>query len=391
MYEKLYAQIQGEFSLISATYADKEEAILADEKLVTMHSKYNLYEIQPYYAQLNNSVLNPELKLIIESEDDFDPEIDDLYDYLVNLENRRTYLKKQHYGDGIFYATVYEYTNEYYKSFTVYQNDDTVKTTNLSYLYLKDGLPHQYIECTEYGVSLKTYTCEDGLIKSYKLEWPNYGHHCIGELSYDVDGELIKIVETASDGRSRIMFEDGLDSADIETVLAELEDFLVENIADQIIEKVRINEPVYCILFEYTMQGPFPPTLAFGVASEINGKFEDNELYELYNAPDMRYFSENDEPNPIKIDFYPMDIQSCYLVTDAYNEKIPWENDAESEKWEEQVKNTYLNVCKRLMHYDFSASFQKTEHFLVMARDFEQCNEEEYYEILSAYKKEKGL
>ena len=65
MYEKLYAQIQGEFSLISATYADKEEAILADEKLVTMHSKYNLYEVQPYYAQLTNSVLKPDLKLKI--------------------------------------------------------------------------------------------------------------------------------------------------------------------------------------------------------------------------------------------------------------------------------------------------------------------------------------
>jgi len=391
MHEKLFAQIQGEFSLISATYADREEAILSDDKLVTFHSKYNLYEIEPYYAQITNQVLRPDMKLIIESEDDYDPEVDDLYDYLVNLENRRTYLRKQHYGDGIFYGTVYEYHESYYKSFTIYQNDEELKTTNLCYLYFKDGMPYQYIECTEYGTSLKTYTCEDGIIKSYKLEWSNMEEFCIGELSYDIDGALTKIVETVSDGRSRIIFDAGVETTDIDTVLSELEDFLVENIADQIIEKVRIPEPVYCVLFEYTMQGPFPPTIAFGLASEISGKFEDNELYELYNAPDMEYFSENDEPNSVQIDFYPMEIQTHYLAVDSYNENMPWDNVEMSEEWESKVKQTYTNVCKRLMHYDFSMAFQKTEYFLVMARDFEQCNEEEFYEVLSKYKKAKGL
>lgn len=391
MHATLYAQIQGEFSLIAHAYNDLEQAILADENLVTIQSKYNLYDIQPYYAQLANEVIPPDAKLLIEDEEDFDPATDDLFDYQVDLTSRKTFLRREQFGGGVFYGTVYEYNEQYYKSFTVYKNNDEIKTTHLNYLYFKDGLPHQYIECTEYGVSLKTYTCEGQFIKSYKLEWPNVEHHCIGDLTYDADGKLTTIIETASDGRSRTMFDASAGEKDIETVLSDLEEFLVENIADQILKNVNIEEPVYCILFEYTMQGPFPPTIAFGVTTELDGKFEDLELYELYNAPDMQYFSENDEPNPVNIDFYQLEIEPNYLACDIHGDTISWEDEEESELWAQQVKDTYLRVCKRLMHYDFSSCFTKSKEFLVMARDFEQCNEEEFYQELSEYKKERGL
>jgi|GEM_PF-1699117 len=393
MHQTLYAQIQEEFDRIADTFSQKEKEILEDENLIILQSKYNLHDIQPYHAQLTNETLPPDAKLIIESEEDFDPELDDLYDYRIDFESRKAYLKRLHFGEDVFYSTIYEYDEdeEYHKSFSIYQNNGNIKATNLSYLYFRDGLPYQFIECTEYGISLKTYTCDDTFIKSYKLEWPDYDHHCIGELSYNPDGDLIKIVETVSDGRVRLLFEAGLETRDIETVLEELENFLVENIADQILEKVSIEEPVYCILFEYTMQGPFPPTIAFGVASEIEGTFEDHAPCELYNAPDMRYFSEHDKPRLVNIDFYPEDIQSAYLITTAHSTNIPWQDEEASETWEQQVKDVYLRVCKRLMHFDFSSSFTKTAHFLVMARDFEQCNEEELFEEMMKYKREKGL
>ncbi|PXY41324.1 hypothetical protein DMB65_07935 [Flavobacterium cheongpyeongense] len=385
MNNTLYAKIQEEFNHIADTFIEKEIDVLADENLITIQSKYNLYDIQPYFAQLTNDVLAPDTKLTIESEDDFDPETDDLYEYKINFENRRAYLKREHYGDGVFYSTLYEYTAQYHKSFSVYQNKETVKAINLSYLYLKNGLPDQFIECTEYGISLKTYTCENEIIKNYKLEWPNHDHHCIGELTFDTEKKLVMITETASDGRVRVLFDTTAPTKNIEEVLEKIEAFLVENIADQILEKVKIEEPVYCILFEYTMQGPFPPTIAFGITSEVEGNFEDKELYELYNAPDMRYFSENDEPNPINIDFYPVDIQSSYLIANSYGENIPWQNEEACELWEKQIFDTYLRICKRLMHFDFSKSFAKTENFLVMARDFEQCNEEDFYQNMLYY------
>ncbi|PJJ08630.1 hypothetical protein CLU83_1916 [Flavobacterium sp. 1] len=391
MNEILYTKIQEEFNCIASTFSEKESVVLLDKNRITVQSIYNLFEIQPYFSQIANEVLSPDAKLFIENEEDFDPETDDLYEYKINLENRKAYFKKQHYGDDIFYTTIYEYTEAYQKSFCVYQNNEDLKAINLSYLYLKDGMPHQFVECTEYGISLKTYTCEGQFIKSYKLEWPNYDHHCIGELDYDAEGNLARITETASDGRIRILFEKDLETKDVEKILAELEDFLVENIADQILEKVKIEEPVYCLLFEYSMQGPFPPTIAFGVASEIDGNFEDKELYELYNAPDMRYFSENEEPNSIAIDFYPIEIQSNYMVTNAHGEKIPWQDDEACEVWARQVMETYMKVCKRLMYFDFSKSFIKTDYFLIMARDFEQCNEAVFYKELSAYKKENGF
>lgn len=378
MYDTLYSRIKGEFDTMTEKFAEKESILLSDEELITIQSKYNLHEIQPYFAQLANNVIPADAKLTIESEEDFNPETDDLFEYKINTRNRRAYRKKQLYGEEICYNTIYEYHEDYHKSFSVYQYKETLKATNLSYLYLKNGLPHQFIECTEYGISLKTYTCEGEFIKSYKLEWPDYAHYCIGELNYDTEGKLIKITETASDGRVRLLFDDSRLPEDIESTLEQIENFLVENIADQILEKVKIEEPVYCILFEYTMQGPFPPTIAFGIAPEIDGNFEDKELYELYNAPDMKYFSENDDPNAVNIDFYPLGIQSEYLAANSYGEKI-WQDEKACEIWEKQVFDTYLRVCKRLMYFDFSESFIKTENFLVMARDFEQCNEEDFY------------
>jgi hypothetical protein len=379
MYSSLYAKIQEEYNHIAEMFIEKEIDILADESLITIRSKYNLYDIQPYFVPATDA------KLTIESEEDFDPETDDLYEYRINLGNRKAYLKREHYGGGVFYSTLYEYTEEFHKSFSVYQDKETIKTTSLSYLYLKDGMPDQFIECTEYGISLKTYTSENEIIKSYKQEWPEHNHHCIGELTFDTRQNLVMITETASDGRIRILFDATVPTTDIEEALAQLESFLVENIADQILEKVKIEEPVYCVLFEYTMQEPFPPTIAFGITTEIDGKFEDKELYELYNAPGMKYFSENDKPNLVNIDFYPAAIQPNYLVVTSYSENIPWQDEEACRVWEKQVFDTYLRVCKRLMHFDFSKSFTKTENFLVMARDFEQCNEEDFYQNMLLY------
>ncbi|RZJ53136.1 MAG: hypothetical protein EOO44_09505 [Flavobacterium sp.] len=383
----LYAGIQEEFDNITNSFAEKEELILADESLITIQSKYNLHEIQPYFAQLNNQVIPENAKLRIETAEDFNPETDDLFEYKIDLESRKPALKIEHFGDNVGYYTIYEFTEDYHKSFSVYRNAESIKAKNVSYLYYKDGMPDRFIECTEYGISLKTYTCDGDFIKSYKLEWPNHDHFCTGELKFDLDGNITEITETASDGRIRVIYDAMSSTKNIEEVLSNLEDFLTENIADQILEKVKIEEPVYCILFEYTMQGPFPPTIAFGVASEIEGNFEDQELYQLYNAPDMKYFSE-DESDIINIDFYPIEIQSDYLMTDVYGENISWENEEAFEEWEKQVFETYLKVCKRLMHFDFSKSFTKTEQFLVMARDFEDCNEEKFYKKMKRYKKE---
>jgi hypothetical protein len=391
MHEKLYKETKEAFEKLTETFAEKEQAILVDDTLSTIQSIYNLYEIEPYYAEIANEVIPEDAKLVIESDEDFDPAVDDLYEYKINLEDRKVYLKREYFGENIFYSTLYEYTDTYHKSISVYQNEGKMSPVSLKCLYFEEEQPSLFIQCTEYATLLKTYTFDGELISGYKQEWPGEDSHCVGELSYDPDGHLSRITEATSEGSVRVVYEADARTKDIQLVLEELEDFLVENIADQILEKVRIEEPVYCLLFEYTIQGPFPPTLAIGLASELQGRFEDQEPYELYNAPDMQYFSEHDEPNPLAIDFYPLDIQSEYLAATAYGEGISWRDEEAAEAWAQQVKEVYLRVCKRLMHFDFSTSFVRTENFLVMARDFEQCNEEEFFEALQHYKKEKGL
>ncbi|WP_348799744.1 hypothetical protein [Flavobacterium adhaerens] len=386
MKDSLFAKIQEEFNAIAENFDQKAKTVLSNEELITIQSKYNLFEIQPYFSHLVNQVLTSDLKLTIDSDEDFNPEMDTLIEYKINLANRKAHFKREYLGGENFYSTIYEYTEAYHKSFSVYQSNGTAREINLSYLYFKNGLPHQFIECTPYGISLKTYICEGDFIKKYKLEWPNYNHHCIGELVFDTENNLQTITETASDGRVRLLFDARNAAKNVTNVLAEIEDFLVENITDQILDKIKIEESVYCLLFEYSMHEPFPPTLGFGVESDLEANVEDYELWELYSAADMRYFSENDAPNPITIDFYPIEIQSNYLMVSSYGKKIPWQDEEANNKWKQQIFDTYLRVCKRLMHFDFSKSFTKSEKFLVMARDYEECNEEEFYKNILEYK-----
>jgi hypothetical protein len=379
----LINQIQKEFNNLTDTFSLLEEIITSNEKLVTMLSTHNLYEIEPYFSEIINKTIQKDAKLLIESEDDYNPDSDDLYHFKIDLETRRTYFKKLDLGVNISYDTIYEYTDDYYKSTTVYRNTEQQKAIKICYLNFKDGMPFEYIECSEYGITQKTYTCENNLIKSYQYEWPNQNHQYFGEFSYDLEYNISQIIEKTSDGQERIIYNAINNEENIATVLARLENFLVENIGDQILEKVKIGEPVYCILFEYSMQNPFPPTLAIGLVSEIEENLKEEELIVHYNAPDMHYFSEDET---IDVDFYPLEIQSDYLKTSEISNRIGWNDEDAFDEWNQQVFNLYLKVCKRLMHYDFSKSFQKSDNFLVIARDFEACNEEEFSAALIEYK-----
>ena len=127
--------------------------------------------------------------------------------------------------------------------------------------------------------------------------------------------------------------------------------------------------------------------MGIGVVADLDGEILEDELHERYNAPDMRYFSEDDT---IAIDLFTPALEEAYLFYNrVYN--IDAISDEDFTTWEEQTKALYLRICKRLMHFDFSGSFTKADGFLVVARDFEACNEEEYHNEMQTYKQEMSI
>ncbi|WP_375578524.1 hypothetical protein ABWH96_16055 [Marivirga tractuosa] len=378
-------KILKEFELLPSFFEVMANSILDNNELTKVYSKFNLYEIEPFYAELSNDVIDLNQDLFLASAEDFDHDSDDLYEYFINFDSQKTYFKRWIFGPESRYETIFEYKEEYHKSTTTFINTNGSKATKLCYLYFKEGVPHQYFECTEYGIIEKTYQKEGNRLTGYKIESPDNGNRLV-DFKYN-ESEIAKIIQKNPLGPDTLLYEAGLDKKNKADILKKLENFLTEQIADQIEQNVKIKEPVYCILLEYSMQFPFPPTVALGLVSELEDDFEKVEIWQRYNAPDMHYFSEGEN---LSIDIYTETIQSAYLFCDNYTENIQWDDEEAHKAWAEEVFEIYLNICKRLMHFNFSSSFPKSPHFLVMAREFEQCNDEKFYELLSEYKKDIG-
>lgn len=383
---KSFEEVKKEFENLTENFENIVASLMVDEKLTELAAKHPLYEIEPFFTEHNNEFIDENSpSVLINSEQDFNPEKDDYYIFKINLETRKAHYRKLYLGSGISYDTVFEYHDDYHKSTTIYINPDLKKAIKLCYLFFNEGMPDHYIECSEYGVLSKKYQSEEHRLLGYTMENIGTGYIFDVKFEYNFDGALETIIESyRGDGKPRIIFKRPDKSFTIEKALQIIEDQLVEEITEQIQTNVKIDEKVYCILLEYTLQHPFPPTIGIGVESEMK---ENMEIYELYNAPDMQYFSESDT---IDIDLYTFNLEEAYLFVDrAYdNMKL---SDEEYENMSHQVREVYLRICKRLIHMNFDKSFTKTENFLVLARDFEACNEEEYFEEMNGYKKENSL
>lgn len=382
-------EIQAEFECLPGNFEAMQVAATEPDNLHVVLAKHPLYEIEPFFAEHNNEYTDEHTPSpLIFSDEDFNPETDQLYKFKVNLESKNVHFRSEFVNEEVSYDTAFYYTEDYYKSATIYASPGNNKAIKLAYLFFKEGMPHSYIECTEYGLFSKQYKVEGNRLLGYQMEVIGANNTFDTAFAYTQEGALDSITQKhLPTGDERLIYKRPEKGEAIESVLEILENQLVEEIADQILDHIKIEEKVYCILLEYNMQGPFPPAIGIGVTSDIVGNLEDNELYELYNAPDMQYFS---EAGSISIDLYTTKLAPTYLFLDRKFDIMKTSN-AALLLWEEQVHQIYLRVCKRLMHFDFSACFPKTDHFLILAKDFEACNEAEYYAEMNAYKEENGL
>lgn len=380
---KTRKEIQQEFETLLDGFAEEKAAILENESLHTLLAKHPLYEIEPFFSEHNNEFLDEDSpSFLIDTAEDYDPERDQLYKFRIDMNTRKALFRTEIFGGGTSYDTIYSYTENYYRSATVYINPEMQKAIKLCYLFFEDGMPHTYVECSEYGALSKTYRSEDGRLLGYLQDHEGLDNKYEVAFTYNFDGALDTIIgREAGKKKENLIFKRPDKNQNIADTLETIENHLVEEIANQIGAKVKIEEEVFCILLEYTMQGAFPPTIGIGVLSDVAGDINHVNLVDYYNAPDMQYFSES---GTLEIDLFTPVLEEAYLF---YDRTFDFHQSSESDysKWSDTVRELYLRVCKRLMHIDFSNSFSKTDNFLVLARDFEACNEEEYYQEMLAY------
>lgn len=358
-------------------------AVLKKENLQEIMTKHPFYEIEPFFAEHQNEY--PEeggISLLCEKGEDFNPEIHDYYTLKVDVKSKKLHFRTAHLGSDVSFETLFQYDQLCLKSLEIYKKDNIKRPAKLSYLFFKDGLPDLYLQCSAYGFIWKEYTRTNQRLSGYTLKNIHNQFATNVAFHYTRNGELDVIRE--SDSRNRvvkILYKRPERNDHIDDVLKTIEDYLVDKISRQILQKVKLSEQVYCIVLEYCMQEAFPPSVSIGVTSDHSG---DAGLNEKYNAPAMRYYTEEET---LDINLREEKLQYAYLF---YNRAYAYKKYRGElfYYWEKKVKEVYLNVCKRLMRVDFSSSFGRTDDFLVLANDYDSRNLQEFYEEMLDYKSE---
>lgn len=354
-------------------------------------ARHPLFEIEPYEALLRNEFITAEQRalLFVNDAKEVHPCYEKLYTFTIDSETNQIVHRIQYDENNNCYETIFWYEMDCHKSMERYvHTKHPYHHGSICYTYFENGLPDFYLKCKYGEIISKKYQIADGRVTGYHQKHTQFSYTCDVTFEYDTSGNIDLIKEYGKDSGvpreiPKILFKRPLPDQTLETIFKEIEDFLVHKTTEKIIQEVRINEPVYCLMLEYSMPEAFPPDLAIGVLSDIEGDFETTELHELYGPLEMRYYSGE---NNFIIDLY--DEKMEYLYLQYYRAYDFFKYNRETfEYWDEIIKQVYVKVCKRLMNADFSDSFSTTSEYLVLAREGTNYDFEYFYERMKKYKK----
>ncbi len=385
----LLENIQKEFNNLPQEFAAIKQTILNDNSLVTYMARHPLFEIEPFESLLRNELITEEERnlLFVQDEKEVNIPYEKLYTFISDPENQRIHHRVCYDENQNRHETVFTYEENSHKSLTLHVYGERILLHNVCHLFFKNGIPDLYLECTHRGVRSKKYRIENQRIVGFHATHTFFSSVSDVVFEYDASGaiDLIKEYRKGENpDRPEILFKRPEPGLTLETAFKAMEDFLVERITEEVLQRVSINEEVYFLMMEYCMPEAFPPELVIGVTSDLKAPFETLNINELYYPETIRHHSAE---GTLQVDLYDEEMQYLFLLYyRAYN-YMNYERKT-FEYWDEKVKQVYLKVCQRLMHADFSGSFNRSEHFLVLAREGSNFDVDYFHERMSKYKDE---
>ncbi len=386
----LLEKIQQEFDNLPEAFAAIRQTIESKDSLVTYMARHPFFEIEPFEDLLKNELITEEQRklLFVTDPTDVDISYEELYTFTADPKSNRIVHRIKHLENQNRHETVFVYEEDFHKSLTLSVYGERVVLHNVCHLFFKNGIPDLYLECTHSGITLKKYGTENGRLTGYHQKDTFSNYICNVAFLYDTSGNIDvikKYVKGENPNRPEILFKRPEPGLTLDIAFKKMEDFFVNRIREVVQQHVRINEQAYCLLLEYCMPEAFPPELAIGVVPDLEGPWETLKIHQKYNTPDLRYYYYSDE-DKVLIDLYDEEIQYLFLLYYRGYNYFKYER-LTFEYWDEKVKQVYLNICQRLMHVDFSISFNRSEHFLVLARGSGYYDADYFYYQMRDYKK----
>ncbi|UII25115.1 hypothetical protein LVD15_17615 [Fulvivirga maritima] len=262
---------------------------------------------------------------------------------------------KLKYDEDIYYVSVFLHTDEESWRYEVYVNGDEVKPIFIEHLYRNErGAAKHYEKYSQYGYQTITYEWENSEahpchveIKYYSLE-----HELIETRNYQVNYKD-DIPHTIVDSEGHEIYSNDNFEKNIEELINEVKGLIIQSVRMTLEKKHSLFKgKIAFALFEYNIQGVFPPTLA--LASEEEAAAEEDP-FSSYNAPDLQYFSERNE---YEFDFYHKGTSKYSVLNKHIYEEL------EPDEGMALARSIYIDICKST---ELQAIF---EEYLDLAEDF---------------------
>ncbi len=364
---------------------------IENQQYTVKFSAHDFFSVEPFYHEINNIPVS-QAKFY----DDQDELPEDGYLYICAIIDHKLAYVRNSFGGETFYDSFFTYNNNETWRLEVYASEQGKKPVKVERL-LKDeeGRYISFEAYSEHGYQKFSYNYTGtGLEIAASYHDAKHKHYMDRSFQVIIDyteNRVESILET-TDKSHTLIYDKTLSNSSLQDLLKHAQSTIIETILSKLKTTDDIQDTIDFMVLEYTMQHPFPPTLA------LDYKPADEEIdypLEIYNAPDMRYFSEES----LNIDLH-SEHGVLYDTLNSHLEEL-YDQSSEIDEGEEgqyaisekMVFEAYCEICRELKKSipAMKKKFQVSKGFHVIARDFEQCNEIDFIKELFSTKEYEAI
>lgn len=354
------------------SYAERLESIESTASIMGFTSM-DIFSLEPFFDKINN-LSNTQMKTYKKQEDL--PEGSGLFAFIIL--DKVLVQVREFFSDSVFNDYLFANDGLVQWRYDVHVNND--KVTPMSVQCLHKEADGAYISFEVYDGSYLThheYRYKEHEIEVVSTSYKDKKSLTLGTLHIKIseDNTHISKIEKVYSGRHFRIYDYAILTASLKELLKMCREYIILAVTRGLKDQDVIKEEILFILFEYNLQTPFPPSIAFAQTTEIaEMEKEGARKLELYNASDLFYYSEDDNPF---IDLWGKGGAVFNLLNVRLLETYNYE------ELKQVCFDFYLDLCRIFIRKrSLKNLIPVSPDFHVTARDLETCNEWDFLQRL---------
>ncbi|HWV16459.1 MAG TPA: hypothetical protein VN030_13580 [Cellvibrio sp.] len=384
-------EINNRFGTMAGEYQQHLEN-LGKMKLSEAFADADFFTLEPFNAELYN--IDTSTFSLHASQDQLSSS--SVFHCFLDMSEKRMYFYREWLGKDVYYDCFFEYSENTKTRLVYHVKNETITPIALETLYRDDsGRYVSFAKRDLYYCFHCDYTYKANRVQIHKTHYDEQGKESFQQqflVTMHSQPPAIRFIHSI-EGKDQILIYDGsLSNQTLEHLLALAQKQLTQDILQACQDPDLSHTEMHCLLLEFTMQGPFPPTLAFAQTKEVSNLADEHPLAWL-NAPDLELFMEINSAEGDSL--YQQINGRIAALTDAeYQQSLDRGDESDGDGEDEQNEPTestteqlifafYVKLCKSLtLKLRQLDDLNLTPQFYACARDFEQCNEVEFLQAI---------